>query len=99
MMRVWYLFPYSPTIRSIAVMAYIITTLASAVLSGVLWPYVRLAGMAPPGTEPPRTPMFAWLFVPSLLFHSLLFALKVYRLVMSPKHLRRGAFLWRFLKE
>jgi hypothetical protein len=96
------MFAHSPVVKGIAVGAYIVTALASSVLSGVLWPYVRagIAGIPQAGTEPPHTPMpvIAWLFVPSLLFHSLLFALKVYRFVMSPKYLQ-STFLWRFLKE
>ena len=96
--RVWYMFAHSPIIRGIAVGAYITSTLTSAVLAGILLPRVR-EGIPRLGTVPPRTPIIAWLYVPSLLFHSLLFALKVYRFVTSPKYLQTDTFLWRFLRE
>ncbi|KAI9460759.1 hypothetical protein HD554DRAFT_2028475, partial [Boletus coccyginus] len=97
MIRVWYLFAHSPFIKSIAVNAYIVCTLATLVLSGVLWPDLRVEIT---GTEPgPRISIIAWLFVPSLFFHSLSFGLKIHRFVTSPKYLRRDTFLWRFLKE
>ncbi|KAN0085886.1 hypothetical protein V8E55_007020 [Tylopilus felleus] len=97
-MRVWYMFSRAPFIRAIAIIAYIVSTLAAVVLSIVLWPDVR-NGIPQVGRETPRSAVIAWLFVPSLLMHSLLFALKVYRFVTSPKYLQTDTFLWRFLRE
>ncbi|KAH0834819.1 hypothetical protein J3R83DRAFT_10428 [Lanmaoa asiatica] len=88
------MFARRPIFRGIAVSAFIANTLATAVLSGVLWPYM-LAGL----TGSARKSAVVWLYVPSLLFHSFLFALKVYRFLTSPKYLQRDTLLWRFLKE
>ncbi|KAF8551748.1 hypothetical protein OG21DRAFT_1498889 [Imleria badia] len=96
--RVWHMFAHSPIIRGIAIIAYITSTLASSVLAGILLPHIR-EGIPQLGTKPARTSIIAWLYVPSLLFHSLLFALKVYRFVASPKYLQTDTFLWRFLRE
>lgn len=98
MIRVWYMFTHSSIIRMIAVVAFVTNTLATTLLSGFLWSSVR-AAMPQNGLNAVRTPVIAWLYVPSLLFHSLLFALKVYRFVMSPKNIKRDSFLWLFLKE
>lgn len=96
--RVWYMFAHSPTIRNIVIVAYIACTLATALLSGFLWPSVQ-AGVPRGGSEVARTSTMVWIYVPSLSLHSFLFALKVYRFVMSPNYLQRNTFLWRFLKE
>ncbi|KAF8434510.1 hypothetical protein L210DRAFT_862329, partial [Boletus edulis BED1] len=94
--RVCYIFAHSLFIRSIAIGAYIACTVVSAVLAGILWPDVR-GLIYQPGVD--RTSMLAWFLVPSILFHSLLFALKVYRFVTIPRYLPTDTFLWRFLKE
>lgn len=85
-------------IKNIVIMAYIACTLATALLSAFLWSYVR-AGVPQAGTEIRRTSVMVWLYVPSLLLHSFLFALKAYRFVTSPKYLQRDTLLWRLLKE
>ncbi|KAH0834822.1 hypothetical protein J3R83DRAFT_10431 [Lanmaoa asiatica] len=88
------MFARRPIIRGIAVGAFIANTLATAALSGILWPYMR-DGV----TEGARRSAMVWLYVPSLLFHSFLFVLKIYRFLTSPEHLQRDTLLWRFLKE
>ncbi|KAG8216456.1 hypothetical protein J3R82DRAFT_6563 [Butyriboletus roseoflavus] len=91
------MFAHSSCIRDIVIVAYAASALATVVLSGILWSYVR-AGILQ-GGMPVRESGMVWIYVPSLALHSFVFGLKVYRFTMSPNYLQRNTFLWRFLKE
>ncbi|KAG9311743.1 hypothetical protein JVU11DRAFT_7986 [Chiua virens] len=92
------MFAHNVIIRIVAIGAYIASTCTVAILSGFLWYFVQ-AEIPQGPTEPGRKTVIAWLYVPSLMLHSLLFGLKVYRFVTSPKYMQRDTFLWRFLTE
>ncbi|KIJ65641.1 hypothetical protein HYDPIDRAFT_27637 [Hydnomerulius pinastri MD-312] len=96
-LRVWYLFSRSPAVRSFAVTAFALTTLADFLVVGLLWSKVKSEILDPSATS--ASPVLAWVYVPSLFIHSTLFGLKVYRFVTSPTRMQTDTLLWRFMKE
>lgn len=100
MLRVWYLFLNNRLIRISAAILFVICLIASIVLVVFDWPNVRVEVLDPGFV--PESSEIAWVYVPSLIIHSALFALKVYRFAMSsgrPRELQMDTFLWRFIKE
>ncbi|KAG9311741.1 hypothetical protein JVU11DRAFT_7984 [Chiua virens] len=94
--RVWYMFTHSSVIRALVVTAFLASTVATGILTGTLWEFLEKVVQ---NIQSDRTSVIAWFYVPSLFLHSFLFALKVYRFMMTPKYLRKDTLLWRFLKE
>ncbi|KAF9226340.1 hypothetical protein BS17DRAFT_698543 [Gyrodon lividus] len=97
-LRVWYMFSRSPMIKSFAIMAFATSTIATVLLAGFLWKYVK-GELSQGGTPGVPTSVVAWIYAPALAIHSILFLLKVYRFVTSPACLQRNTLLWRFVKE
>ncbi|KAL4066850.1 hypothetical protein J3A83DRAFT_4428900 [Scleroderma citrinum] len=95
--RVWYLFARNVVIRTIAVATFAIAAVSTLVVSVLSTADIRLLLAPTPPTSIPETLM--WIFIPSLIMHTILFTLKVYRLSQSPRVLHIEAPLRRFLKE
>ncbi|KIM64287.1 hypothetical protein SCLCIDRAFT_642341 [Scleroderma citrinum Foug A] len=95
--RVWYLFARNRLVRTIAVSTFVATTIASIVLIIFSTKDIKLLLMST--TVPPVSRTLVWMLVPSLIIHTVLFALKVYRFSQSSRSLHVEAPLRRFLKE
>ncbi|KAI6144834.1 hypothetical protein EDD17DRAFT_1449400, partial [Pisolithus thermaeus] len=78
-LRVWYLFSRNAFVRAIAVGALCSSTAVSLALVFTLVGTIEAFLTASSPTQMPSAGRLVWLYVPSLIFHSILFALKVYR--------------------
>ncbi|KIJ58136.1 hypothetical protein HYDPIDRAFT_171390 [Hydnomerulius pinastri MD-312] len=95
-LRVWYMFPHSPAIRWFAIATFALCCVGDGLLCGLIWKDVRHDADNP---WLKMSPTVAWIFVPSLIIHSILFALKVYRFSTSPTHVQTNTLLRRVVKE
>ncbi|KAI6107937.1 hypothetical protein F5141DRAFT_86456 [Pisolithus sp. B1] len=98
-LRVWYLFSRNAFVRAIAVGALCSSTAVSLALVFTLVGTIEAFLTASSPTQMPSAGRLVWLYVPSLIFHSILFALKVYRFVQGGKSLHVEGPSRRFLKE
>ncbi|KAF9226342.1 hypothetical protein BS17DRAFT_541916 [Gyrodon lividus] len=101
-LRVWYLFSRSRIIRVFALTVFIMTTIAAVIIAAKLWPRMQKELQALSSgdvTGLSNLPPVWYFYVPSLIIHSTLFALKVYRFAISPSSMQTETLLWRFLKE
>lgn len=96
-LRVWYLFPRNKLIRRFAASLYVVCTYSTWVLTGILFKRVFQEMQHPNLVKSPS--IFAILFVPGFVIHTVLFALKVYRYMTSDRFQRRSSLLAGFLKE
>jgi hypothetical protein len=96
-LRVWYLFSRSKQIRLFAVLLYIVCIASTMVLSGTLFDQFFQEMVQPSFTKSPT--IFALVYAPGFINHSVLFALKVYRYMTSDRFQRRSSLLKGFLKE
>ncbi|KAH7913806.1 hypothetical protein BJ138DRAFT_1001559 [Hygrophoropsis aurantiaca] len=96
-LRVWYLFPRSKPVRFFAVSMYASCTIGTG-LAGILL-YTTISNELQ-DVDMERSPSLVWIiFLPSLIIHSVLFALKIYRFLNSSSYLQNGTLLHRFMKE
>ncbi|KAG1743490.1 hypothetical protein EDB19DRAFT_1698928 [Suillus lakei] len=96
-LRVWYLFARNKQIRIFAASLYIVCIGLTAALTGSLFDQLFQEIVNPSFTKNPT--IFAIAYAPSLVDHSVLFALKVYRYLASDRFQRRSSLLEGFLKE
>lgn len=96
-LRVWYLFPRNKLIRRFAASLYIVCTYSTWVLTGILFKRLFQEMQHPNLVKNPS--IFAVLFVPGFVIHTVLFALKIYRYMTSDRFQRRSSLLAGFLKE
>ncbi|KAI6168193.1 hypothetical protein EDD17DRAFT_1532558, partial [Pisolithus thermaeus] len=98
-LRVWYLFSRNAFVRTLIVGTLCSSTAASfALLSPLVKDIEKL--FASTIQTPLRSPkQIMWLYVPSLINHSILFVLKVYRFMQSGKSLHMETPMRRYLKE
>ncbi|KAH7884354.1 hypothetical protein F5I97DRAFT_1442325 [Phlebopus sp. FC_14] len=100
-LRVWFLFLRTPIIRRFAVTVSALCISGTYISAGVLWHKIKGQVLALESIKNTNdhSSVFVWLFVPSLVLHSVLFALKVCRFITSPTYLQTDTLLWRFMKE
>ena len=95
--RVWYLFARNRLVRTIAVSTFAAAVVASIAIVNFAIKDIKSLLMST--TVIPVSATLLWIFVPSLIIHTVLFALKVYRFSQSSRSLHVEAPLRRFLKE
>ncbi|KAI6024996.1 hypothetical protein PISMIDRAFT_673206 [Pisolithus microcarpus 441] len=96
-LRVWYLFSRNAFVRTFVVCVLFGSIAASfALLAPLVGSLEQLFTIRTPLQSPGKT---LWLFVPSLINHSILFALKVYRFMQGGKSLHMEAPSRRLFKE
>ncbi|KAI6125105.1 hypothetical protein EDD16DRAFT_1517331 [Pisolithus croceorrhizus] len=98
-LRVWYLFSRNAFVRTIAVGALCSSIATSLTLVFTLLGTIESFFTASSPTRMPSAGRLVWLYVPALILHSILFALKVYRFVQGGKFLHVEGPSRRFLKE
>ncbi|KAH7913807.1 hypothetical protein BJ138DRAFT_1133859 [Hygrophoropsis aurantiaca] len=96
-LRVWYLFSRSKYIRYGAVAMYGACTLSTALCAAFLFSTVKNELEAPNLFKSPSAVVAV--YIPSLVIHTVLFGLKVYRFATSPTYYQSKTLLRRFLKE
>ncbi|KIJ66832.1 hypothetical protein HYDPIDRAFT_26250 [Hydnomerulius pinastri MD-312] len=95
--RVWHLFSRNAFIKTFAVAMFLICTIATAVFAGISYDTMKHELTSP---DPASSPVsLVAVYVPSLVIHTVLFGLKLYRFTMSSKTSRSEALLRRFVKE
>ncbi|KAF8556007.1 hypothetical protein OG21DRAFT_1409977, partial [Imleria badia] len=90
-LRIWFLFSRKPAVKIFAVFLPIATFVTSALLVALQWNSIQSTLLNPPLSA---ASSFAWAYVPSLVFHSVLFALKVYRFLTSSVRMKTDTLLW-----
>jgi len=96
-LRVWHLFPRSRFIRWLALTILIVCTAGTAITSGFKFYVVKsVVEFSNPLTT--QNAVFV-IYLPSLIVHTAMFSLKVYRFRVSPKALQKHGIIHRFLKE
>ncbi|KAI6025923.1 hypothetical protein F5J12DRAFT_454724 [Pisolithus orientalis] len=98
-LRVWYLFSRNVYVRTIAVTALIGSATASFTMVSTLVGSMEKLFTSGISIQTHIPGKIVWLFVPALIDHTLLFALKVYRFAQGRKSLHVEAPLRRFFKE
>ncbi|KAG1775960.1 hypothetical protein EV702DRAFT_1113974 [Suillus placidus] len=96
-LRVWYLFARNRQIRIFAASLYIVCIGSTVALTGSLFNQIFQEMANPSFIKSPT--IFALVYAPSFVDHSVLFALKVYRYMASDRFQRRSSLLEGFLKE
>lgn len=96
-LRVWYLFTRNMQIRVFAASLYILCIGSTIVLSGTLFDQYFQEMVHPSLAKNPT--IFALVYAPGFVNHSVLFSLKVYRFMTSDRFQRRSSLLKGFLKE
>ncbi|KIK44380.1 hypothetical protein CY34DRAFT_785900 [Suillus luteus UH-Slu-Lm8-n1] len=96
-LRVWYLFTRNRQIRVFAASLYILCIGSTMVLSGTLFDQFFQEMVHPSLTKSPT--IFALVYAPGFVNHSVLFSLKVYRFMTSDRFQRRSSLLKGFLKD
>ncbi|KIJ65229.1 hypothetical protein HYDPIDRAFT_111150 [Hydnomerulius pinastri MD-312] len=105
LLRVWYMFPYSPLLRTIASSSFIACTLASLFLTGsnIHGLYSIQPPWGPdvpiPGCSAPPASGIWKSFVPTTVVHSVLYALTVVRAAKQPWGVPRARLLMRLVRE
>ncbi|OAX41482.1 hypothetical protein K503DRAFT_489596 [Rhizopogon vinicolor AM-OR11-026] len=97
-LRVWHLFPGSRFIRWLAVAVFVLCTAGTAIAGGLEFDFVRSVLDNPLTAENTKPSIFA-IYLPSLVVHTVMFSLKMYRFCASPRALQRHGIIRRFLKE
>ncbi|KAI9464227.1 hypothetical protein HD554DRAFT_1284736 [Boletus coccyginus] len=95
-LRIWYLFSRNLVIKTFAVVLLIATTVASILLAAFQYDTMQFETLH---LELSSSGALAWLYVPPLVIHSVLFALKVYRFLTSSVRMQTDSLLWGFVKE
>ncbi|KAF8141591.1 hypothetical protein EV363DRAFT_1150048 [Boletus edulis] len=95
-LRIWFLFSRQIAIKIFAVALLVATAIANTLLLALQWNSIQY-GLSHPQIS--TSSSFAWVYVPSLLSHTILFALKVYRFLTSPARMQSDSLLWGFVKE
>ncbi|KIM59416.1 hypothetical protein SCLCIDRAFT_1217763 [Scleroderma citrinum Foug A] len=96
--RVWYLFPKYPLIRTSVVSAYVSCTIATCVVIGLSEKYIY-ADTHSTTVNQDGASVIAAIYIPFLVLDIFLFVLKVYMLATSPAYMKRDTFVSRFMKE
>ncbi|KAG1737322.1 hypothetical protein EDB19DRAFT_1909847 [Suillus lakei] len=100
-LRVWHLFPRNRFIRRLALTTLIVCTTGTAIaggfvleaMRGVVYELLATANLK-------QTPTYLFtLYLPSLIAHSVMLSLKLYRFYISPTTLQGHGVIQRFLKE
>ncbi|KAG9313004.1 hypothetical protein JVU11DRAFT_6442 [Chiua virens] len=95
-LRVWFLYPRNLVVKILAVALMLSTATASALISASHWTVIRAESLNPLA---PTSRALAWIYVPSLVIHSVLFGLKVFRFLSSSVRNQSDSLLWGFVKE
>jgi len=95
-LRVWFLFSRNPVVRLFSLTLLFASAVTTLFLSMMLWKTNHFNALHPFVRS---SPMIALVYVPSLVIHTILFALTVYRFFTSSAKMQTDSFLWRFLKE
>lgn len=95
-LRVWHLFHRNRFIGWLAAAAFILCAAGTAVASGLKFGTVRDVLSNPLAAA--KSSIFL-IYVPSLVIHTVMFSLKVYRFHVSPRALQRHGIIYRLLKE
>ncbi|KAI6155211.1 hypothetical protein BKA82DRAFT_4075777 [Pisolithus tinctorius] len=98
-LRVWYLFSRNAFVRTVAVTALCGSVTASFTMVSTLVGSMEKLFTSGISIQTHIPGKIVWLFVPALIDHTLLFALKVYRFAQGRKSLHVEAPLRRFFKE
>jgi len=83
-------------IKTFAVVLLVATTVASILLVAFQYNTMEFEVLHP---ELSSSGSLAWLYVPPLVIHSVLFALKVFRFLTSSVRTQTDSLLWGFVKE
>ncbi|KAG1754769.1 uncharacterized protein EDB91DRAFT_1242014 [Suillus paluster] len=96
-LRVWYLFSRNKLIRRFSALLYIVCISSTWVSTGVLFDRYLQEVEQPNFTRNPS--IFAFVYAPALVNHSVLFALTTYKYMASDRFQRGSSLLGGFLKE
>ncbi|KAG1736171.1 uncharacterized protein EDB91DRAFT_1143208 [Suillus paluster] len=96
-LRVWYLFSRNKLIRRFAALLYFVCICSTWTLIGFLFNRIYQEMQHPSLIKNPS--IFAVVYAPAFVNHSVLFGLKVYRYMTSDRFQRRSSLLGGFLKD
>ena len=95
-LRIWFLFSRNPVVRAFAVALLIAATVANFLLVAIQYNIIQYEVLHP---QLSSSSSLAWVYVPSLIIHTVLFALKVYRFLTRSVKMETDSLLWGFVKE
>ncbi|KAG2053363.1 hypothetical protein BDR06DRAFT_886335, partial [Suillus hirtellus] len=100
-LRVWHLFFRSCLIRWLAVTVFVICAAGTVIMGGVEFNAIKSVLYAPPVDEIlTQSPPFVFsMYLPSLVVHTAMLLLTMYRFRVSPKVLQQHGIIHRFVKE
>ncbi|KAG1895417.1 uncharacterized protein F5891DRAFT_1151477 [Suillus fuscotomentosus] len=100
-LRVWHLFFRSCLIRWLAVTVFVICAAGTIIMGGVEFNAIKSALYAPPVDEilTQQPPFVFAMYLPSLVVHTVMLLLTMYRFRVSPKVLQQHGIIHRFVKE
>ncbi|KAG1796644.1 uncharacterized protein HD556DRAFT_1359032 [Suillus plorans] len=100
-LRVWHLFFRSCLIKWLAVTVFVICAAGTVIMGGVEFKAIKSALYAPPVDEIlTQSPPFVFaMYLPSLVAHTAMLLLTMYRFRVSPKALQQHGIIHRFVKE
>ncbi|THU97410.1 hypothetical protein K435DRAFT_754063 [Dendrothele bispora CBS 962.96] len=103
-LRIWYLFPRSRTIRAMCIFSFVTCTILSAIFVGESFPFFRSIQIDIPGVRKMGcaipAPVNLWrLFIPPLVLHTVLFVFTTVRALRTPNLFQEAPLMRRILRD